>query len=162
RSTSLPELVTDVVFPSASMLALTWPLWYQIPGAPVTGFESQAPWPVTLPADVPSGLARSWKDPVAGTVRDLPAPTLGTVSVLPGKTPSSLTGLPDLSVKVVSISLPSMWPRTGKEHWPVISWSSGAGMTSRIGLFAPAVGATTSATSRAASTAPIADERIKC
>src|SRR5215218_6905755 len=98
-----------------------------------------------MPDPEPSGSTRRWNDPVAPTVIELPVSTLVKVSVLPGNTPSSLMGLPALSVKVVSISLPSMWPRTGKLHWSLRRLSSGAGMISRVGLAAIAVGATASA-----------------
>src|SRR5215211_1879630 len=77
-----------------------------------------------MPDPEPSGSTRSWNEPVAPRVIELPV---------------------SRSVKVVSISLPSMWPRTGKLHWSLMSLSSGAGMISRVGLAAIAVGATASA-----------------
>src|ERR1700757_1340546 len=89
---------------------------------------------------------------------DLPASRLVSVIVWPGKTPSSLMGLPALSKKVVWISRPSMWPRTGKLHRPVNVLSAGAGTISRYGLRPPAVAADTSAS--AVPTATVSATRV--
>ena len=115
RSTSLPVTLTDVAFPSASSAALTRPLW---PDPRFPGHRMSEPHSLTghhrgcravrVRAELEGARAP--------TVMDSSVSRFVRVSVLPGKTPSSLMGLPNRSVKVVSISLPSMCPSTGKEH----------------------------------------------
>src|SRR3954468_15182933 len=95
RSTSLPCRTASIVSPFSSSVEAPWPLRYQSPGSPVSGFGKNNPCPIPRADTEPSGCARSCDEPVPMTVVDTPDRRLVIVIRFPGNVTICLNGSPE-------------------------------------------------------------------